>query len=128
MSKQKTGGRKKGTLNKRTVEVIEICERMNINPIELLIHIAKGDWEALGYDSPTLTRWLPSGIEYEEDRIQLEHRMASAKELSTYIFSKRKSVEHTVQIEKPELIVVHQTEWGSSHEALDDKSDTETNS
>lgn len=92
---RKSGGRKKGTPNKATQDVQAICERLKCNPIEIKCHFANGDWNALGYDGPTQTRVTAQGIKVEEDVIPPELRFAAAKELSNYLYPKRKAVEHS---------------------------------
>lgn len=90
----KTGGRKKGTPNKRaTIDANAIAEQMGVNPFEILLFIAKGDWRALGYKSGTLTAYTVNGDPYEVDVIQLDHRLSASKEACTYLMPKRKALE-----------------------------------
>lgn len=73
----KTGGRVKGVPNKRTLTVIETAEEMGVNPIEFLCLVMKAEVDKLK-DVPTL-----------------DQRIAAAKELASYMFPKRKAIEHT---------------------------------
>ena len=91
---QKFGGRTKGTPNKKTSSVLEKCEQLGVDPIDVLLNFAKGDWKALGYDSPThVTGYLPNGDPIVKERIPPELRQKSAKDASEYIHPKRKAIE-----------------------------------
>jgi len=72
----KTGGRTKGTKNKRTQEVIDILNELDCNPIEGLASIAKIAMEKRDY--------ALAGNMY--------------KELSQYMFPKRRAVEVSAEI------------------------------
>lgn len=89
----KTGGRKKGTPNTKTLSVQAIAEKLGVCPIEILFQIATNDWDALGYDDGTVTRCGAGGVTYDEDVIQLDHRLHAAKELAQYLYPKRKALE-----------------------------------
>jgi hypothetical protein len=71
----KTGGRKKGTPNKRTQEVTELLDSLGCNPIEGMVKIAED-----------------SGVD-----ISIRSRMYA--ELATYIFPKRKAMSVDLSIE-----------------------------
>lgn len=47
---KKFGGRQKGTPNK-SFRAKEVAERLGVDPLEILIRFAAGDWKGLGYDS-----------------------------------------------------------------------------
>jgi len=64
----KTGGRKKGTPNKITVEVIELLEQLNCNPVEGLARLA-----------------LESNCE--------EMKFKAYKELAQYVAPKRRAID-----------------------------------
>ena len=72
----KTGGRKKGTPNKRTQQVIDILNNLDCNPIEGLVSIAKIAMEKQDY--------ALAGSMY--------------KELSQYAFPKRRAVEVSAEM------------------------------
>lgn len=88
----KTGGRQKGTLNKRTLHVEEIAAQFNIDPFEVLMMIAAGDWKGLGFNEKVKTSFTNAGIEFEEDHVKLEHRLNAAKEAAKYLYSQKQSV------------------------------------
>lgn len=91
----KHGGRKKGTPNKRTLELAERAKRLDVDPFEILLLFAKGAWKKLGYKTETRTCFTQAGIEFEEDIIKPEHRIKAAAEAAQYLFPKRKAVEIT---------------------------------
>lgn len=90
---RKTGGRKRGTPNKRTEPLIERAEKLGIDPFEILLHFAKGNWECLGYESATTTAFTNAGIEFEEPTISPELRVTAAKAACEYLHPKRKAIE-----------------------------------
>ncbi len=71
----KTGGRAKGTPNKRTVEVKQILEQQGCDPIEGMIRIA------------------------ENTELDITIRLSAYKELAQYVYPKRKAVEHSGGVE-----------------------------
>jgi hypothetical protein len=86
----KTGGREKGTLNKRSLRAQELAEELGCDPLKILLHFAMGDARALGY------------VSVDEDTgketvgvIEPEMRLSAAKEASSYLFPKLKAIEHT---------------------------------
>lgn len=91
--KEKTGGRKKGTPNKSTEWIFELCQKHNFDPIETLIHIAKCDFVALGYETNTIEKFTKSGDMYLDDRITIDHRLNAANSLTGYMYPKRKAIE-----------------------------------
>jgi len=96
----KTGGRKPGTPNKRTVEVQERLAALGCDPIEAMAKAVVLDAVALcvegGYltaaeakDNPGLARAMAIKLYPPE----LTLRMAA--ELAQYVAPKRKAIEHT---------------------------------
>ena len=79
----KTGGRKKGTPNKRTQEVIDQLTALDCDPIEGMAKIALD----------------------EKNTPELRGRMFS--ELSQYIAPKRKAIEHTGESGEPVTFVMN---------------------
>jgi hypothetical protein len=70
----KTGGRKPGVANKRTEQVFEILARNKFNPIEEMIqlfHDSRSNPDTMGVAATCL------------------------KEISQYVYPKRKTIEHT---------------------------------
>lgn len=92
-TKSKTGGRKAGTPNKRTLALIERAEAIGIDPFDVLLYIAAGDWRKLGYKKGTVKAGQFGS--YETDLITLRDRMAAAAEACQYVYPKRKAIELT---------------------------------
>lgn len=55
-----------------------MAEKMNVNPFEILLNVAAGNYAALGYESGVIT---------------LDHRISAAKEAASYLYAKKKSIE-----------------------------------
>ena len=83
MKGAKTGGRKKGTPNKRTQEVIDKLADLDCDPITGMAKIALD----------------------EKNPPELRGRMFS--ELAQYIAPKRKAIEHTGESGEPVTFVMH---------------------
>lgn len=75
---KKTGGRVKGTPNKWTHKVEEIAAQFNVDPFEVLMMVAAGDWEGLELK--------------DKDSISLSDRIQAAKEAAKYLHSQKQSV------------------------------------
>lgn len=99
----KTGGRKPGTPNRRSVIARERVEAMGFDPLEGLVLIARGDWEKLGYKAATFFKSTGESSGYDEHYISPEMRLSATKELCTYIYPKLKSVEVSADPESPGL-------------------------
>lgn len=97
----KTGGRKKGSPNKRTRELIERADAIGVDPFEILLRFAKGDWKGLGYESETMTKIAAGGVKVEIERIDPELRMKAAAEAAQYLYPKRKAIELKSDQESP---------------------------
>jgi len=91
----KTGGRQKGTVNKKTEELMDISKRLKVNPFEILLLFAKGDWKALGYKAETVTKYYGE-TSNEEYVISPELRSQSAGKAVEYLYPKRKATEMTL--------------------------------
>ena len=90
------GGRKKGTPNKNRQVLLDKAKELGVDPFQILLLFAKGDWKALGYDSAeTVTAITKDGQKIFADRISPELRQKSAKDASEYLYPKRKAVELT---------------------------------
>lgn len=100
MGHPKAGGRTKGTPNKSTREIQELAEKLECNPFEILLHFAKGDFEALGYEEHQ-TKAIAGGGMTEELTISPELRAQSAERACQYLYPKRKAIEMEIQIEEP---------------------------
>jgi hypothetical protein len=75
---KKTGGRQKGTLNKKSVPAEIMARELGIDPLRVLLLFTGGRWKDLGYDSDVITP---------------DHRINAAKEAVKYIYFQRKTVE-----------------------------------
>jgi len=71
------GGRVAGTPNKSTINLSEIAERVGVDPFEILLLFAKGDYKALGYSEP----------------IEQSIRAKCASDACQYLHSKKKALE-----------------------------------
>lgn len=92
-------GRKKGTPNRNTLDAQAKAEALGIDPFEVLLLIANGDWEALGYESPTKTL-MSMGQPYEVDVIALADRRAAASDAAQFLLPKRKAADVTLLDER----------------------------
>lgn len=101
-------GRPKGSLNARTSDLLDISERLKCNPFEVLIHFAKGDFKALGYDHHQI-KVTKDGTTVSELTISPELRQRSAKDACEYLFPKRKAVEHTFDSSMPDEDLINET-------------------
>lgn len=84
------GGRAKGTLNRDTRKAVEIIEREKCDPIEFLCWVVNANIEKL------------------KDAPDLEQRITAAKELASYVYPKRKAVEHSVSDETIEKVLTYE--------------------
>lgn len=89
----KTGGRKKGTRNKLTDEARAIAERMGIDPFEVLLLFADGDWKKLGYDKPKYVTGVNEWGTWYKWTIDPAVRAKAAAEACRFLKPQLKSVE-----------------------------------
>lgn len=90
---KKFGGRTKGTPNKDTQELQEICKRLKCSPFEVTILFAMGDWRTLGY---TAEKYVSSESEKATTykyTIDPSVRAKCASDACQYLYAKRKAVE-----------------------------------
>lgn len=92
---KKWGGRKKGDPNKKTEVLQDKAKELGIDPFEILLHFANGDWEALGYKESFEYKYTPSGARYMVDVIPAELRCKAAADACQYLHPKRKAIDHT---------------------------------
>jgi hypothetical protein len=71
-----------------------IAQRLGVNPLEILLHFASNNWEALGYDSADKRVATQDGTVLV-DRIETGERIAAASKACDYLYARRKSVELT---------------------------------
>jgi len=102
---RKTGGRKKGTPNKKTQEVIDRLKELNCDPIEGMAKIAMNACPCLSCEEKGFIVVNPEDPEDKEPcpncngdgklTASLELRGQMYKELAQYVAPKRKAVEIT---------------------------------
>ncbi len=88
------GGRKKGTPNKKGQALADKAASMGIDPFEVVLLYAKGDWKSLGYDSSVYVKESADGstttLGYV---ISPELRAKCAQDACQYLHPKRKAIE-----------------------------------
>lgn len=92
------GGRGKGTPNKDTQTLQEKAKELGCDPFVVLMHFAKGDYEALGYREYE-TKTFKDGSTCEMLTISPELRQKSASDAAQYLYPKRKAIEHSGSID-----------------------------
>lgn len=75
---EKLGGKKKGSLNKKNQEIVDLASELGCNPAKILMLIAIGDFESL---------------KCSEMEMDIDRRKEAAKELMPYLYGKRKPVD-----------------------------------
>jgi hypothetical protein len=94
----KTGGRGKGTPNKRSMELREKAEALGVSPFEIMLLFAMGNEKALGYEGPQI-KVLKDGGVVEMPWITPEMRLKAAAEAASYLYPKLKAIEHSGSVE-----------------------------
>ena len=120
----KTGGRVKGTPNKRAPGTLarELAARLKVDPLEIILLFAKGDYKALGYkDEKRITGYSQMGEPIYEYTIEPDLRQKSAKDAAPFLFPTLKAVEFT----PPEgatqpTVIIYSSQWGNTAESTDD--------
>jgi len=98
---EKTGGRQKGSPNKNTRTLLERAESLKVDPFEILLRFAKGDWKGLGYKSATTVKITKAGDVVEIDVIEPDLRVTAAKAACEYLHPKRKAIELSSNEDSP---------------------------
>lgn len=86
-------GRPPGSKNIKTFNVEEIASRFELEPIEVLMMIANGDWHGLGYSAPTKITFTPQGLEVEEEHVNIAERSKAAVAAARYLYSPKQAVD-----------------------------------
>jgi len=86
-------GRPKGSKSKYETDVQYLAAKLDINPLEIVMLFAKGDWKALGYEADRYEIETASGNVKQVFVITPNMRLEAAKEASKYLFSQKKAVE-----------------------------------
>lgn len=98
-----------GTANRQVEDLRRRAKELGIDPWDILLYFAQGDYKALGYQSPYVTKYTNTGKEYEDLLISPELRQKSAADAAQYIHAKRKAVEMEIESteEKPKTLIVN---------------------
>lgn len=91
--------RPKGVANRDTQKLMDLAESLGVDPFEVILHFAKGDFESLGY-TETQTKIAPDGSTFEVLTIEPETRLKAAIKAAEFMYPKRKSIEINSQAEK----------------------------
>lgn len=89
---KKTGGRKKGQPNKNTQELMDLADKLDVNPFEILLRFAKGDFEGLNLPK-YVTKPAGMGKTFEELSILPDMRLDAAYKAAQFLYPKRKAIE-----------------------------------
>lgn len=86
-------GRKKGTTNAKTKLVEETAKRLGIDPFEVTLLFAKGDWSSLGYENECYFSENASGSTKLNYVISPDLRAKCAMDACKYLYSQKRDVE-----------------------------------
>lgn len=93
--KPEKSGRKRGTLNKNRQILIEKANELGVDPFEILLRFASGDWKGLGYDEEKYVHSANENGTFYKYTIEPATRAKCASEACQYLHPKRKAVELT---------------------------------
>lgn len=82
----------------KTLFVENMAREMGIDPFEILLLYAAGDWKKLGYKSETVIKQYGESVQ-EEYTISPELRMSAAGKCCEYLYPKRKATEISISDE-----------------------------
>ncbi len=89
-----SAGRKKGTPNSKTLELSELISKFGCQPGEVLARVARGERiMALAYANKETGEFVE-----HEVMPTLDQMIQADKELTQYVYPKRKAVEHSGEI------------------------------
>ncbi len=86
-------GRPTGSKNKFTFNAEELARNLQIDPLELCLHIAAGDWKGAGFPDEFIFIENPEGSVKARPCISPEMRLAAAKEAAKYMYSAKQAVQ-----------------------------------
>lgn len=87
--------RPKGNKNKKTLEFVERAEALGVDPIDVMLLFAKGDWKALGYKAEMYVASEGKDSSSMKFTIDPAIRLKAASEACQYINAKKRHVEVT---------------------------------
>jgi hypothetical protein len=99
------GGRAKGVPNRKTQDLLDKAREMGVDPFEVLLMFAAGDWKSLGYDQDkyitetdrgTIVKWT----------IEPSVRAKCASDACQYIYPKRKAIELSKDPNSQEQVIM----------------------
>lgn len=87
--------RPKGAKNKHTFHAEELAAKLGVNPLEVLLRFAKGDWKGLGYDSSVEVKESATGETFAKYTITPELRAQCAEKACKYLFAAKGAIDVT---------------------------------
>lgn len=87
--------RPKGNKNKKTLEFVDRAHALGVDPIDVMLLFAKGDWKALGYKDEMYVVSESKESKSWKYTIDPAIRLKAASEACQYINAKKRSVEVT---------------------------------
>jgi hypothetical protein len=85
-------GRKAGVPNLPTKTLVEKAAAMGCDPFEILLHFARGDWAALGYETGERVKSFSEHGDVYEFTISPDLRARAARDACDYLYPRRKAV------------------------------------
>ena len=94
----KTGGRAKGTPNRQHRNAWSVAIQAGVDPLEILLKFAAGDYKGLGYESDVYHMETPSGEVKMGFVITPNMRLTAAEKACKFLYPTKMEaeVEHTV--------------------------------
>lgn len=87
------GGRQKGTPNKESLPLEQKAKDLGVDPFDILLKFAAGNWKDLGYENECYFMEKPDGAVKMGYTITPEMRLKAASEACQYLLPKKKAVE-----------------------------------
>lgn len=111
------GGRAKGTPNADSLPLEAKAKELGIDPFEVLLLFAAGDWKQLGYEAESApSSFSEHGTVYKYT-IDPSVRSKAAAEACSYLYAKRKALEVTSEVD-PAILDAFKTMQGLSEGEL----------
>lgn len=122
-------GRKKGTKNKRSAELFELAEEIGVNPFEVMLFFAKGDWKGLGYEAKSfISGYSNSGDPIEKLYISSDQRLEAAVQASKYLYPQLKSIERSTAPDQEPKEISIKLQWDDENDSNDQSEDASEDS